>query len=118
MTIFNDLKFQLTIIIFSYLILAILIPKFWSVETGLLVLVAAALVGRSVSDIWMIQNATVVESTIIHMNRDKFKAALLKYLAALPMISVVTNILKWSLGELKLRFRTNLTHHLYNQYLT
>ncbi|XP_059223265.1 ATP-binding cassette sub-family D member 3 [Stomoxys calcitrans] len=99
-------------------LLPILIPRFWSVETGLLVLVAASLVGRSVSDIWMIQNATVVESTIIHMNKPAFKRALVKYLAALPLISVVTNILKWSLGELKLRFRTNLTHHLYNQYLT
>ncbi|XP_053948942.1 ATP-binding cassette sub-family D member 3 [Anastrepha ludens] len=98
-------------------LLPILVPRFWSVESGLLFLVAASLIGRSVSDIWMIQNATVVESTIIHMNKDKFKSALLKYLAALPMISVVTNILKWSLGELKLRFRTNLTHHLYNQYL-
>uniref|UniRef100_A0A0K8VF60 ATP-binding cassette sub-family D member 3 n=1 Tax=Bactrocera latifrons TaxID=174628 RepID=A0A0K8VF60_BACLA len=99
-------------------LLPILVPRFWSVESGLLLLVAASLIGRSVSDIWMIQNATVVESTIIHMNKDKFKSALLKYLAALPMISVVTNVLKWSLGELKLRFRTNLTHHLYNQYLS
>ncbi|XP_044249234.1 ATP-binding cassette sub-family D member 3 [Drosophila takahashii] len=98
-------------------LLPILIPGFWSIETGLLFLVAAALIGRSVSDIWMIQNATVVESTIIHMNRTKFKSALLKYLTALPAISVVTNVLKWSLGELKLRFRTNLTHHLYSQYL-
>lgn len=55
-------------------------------ETGLLFLVAAALIGRSVSDIWMIQNATVVESTIIHMNRTKFKTALLKYLTALPAV--------------------------------
>ncbi|KAI8120416.1 hypothetical protein FF38_01537 [Lucilia cuprina] len=99
-------------------LLPILIPGFWSVESGLLFLVAASLIGRSVSDIWMIQNATVVESTIIHMNKAGFRTALMKYLAALPMISVVTNILKWSLGELKLRFRTNLTHHLYNQYLT
>ncbi|XP_014087753.2 ATP-binding cassette sub-family D member 3 [Bactrocera oleae] len=99
-------------------LLPILVPRFWSVESGLLLLVAASLIGRSVSDIWMIQNATVVESTIIHMNKDKFKSALVKYLAALPMISVVTNVLKWSLGELKLRFRTNLTHHLYNQYLS
>ncbi|XP_037918924.1 ATP-binding cassette sub-family D member 3 [Hermetia illucens] len=98
-------------------LLKILIPGVWSVESALLGLVALSLVGRSVSDIWMIQNATVVESTIITMNREKFKEALVKYLAALPMISVVTNILKWSLGELKLRFRTNLTHHLYNQYL-
>jgi len=36
--------------------------------------------------IWMIQNATVVESTIIHMNRTKFKSALLKYLTALPAV--------------------------------
>lgn len=67
--------------------LAILIPRFWSIETGLLLLIAGALIGRSVSDIWMIQNATVVESTIIHMNRAKFKTALLKYLAALPAVS-------------------------------
>lgn len=99
-------------------LLPILIPGFWSVESGLLAVVAASLIGRSVSDIWMIQNATVIESSIIHMNKPNFQKSLVKYLAALPMISVVTNILKWSLGELKLRFRTNLTHHLYNQYLT
>ncbi|KAH8290069.1 hypothetical protein KR044_007029 [Drosophila immigrans] len=98
-------------------LLPILVPRFWCMETGLLMLIAATLIGRSVSDIWMIQNATVVESTIIHMNRAKFKTALLKYLAALPAISVVTNVLKWALGELKLRFRTNLTHHLYSEYL-
>lgn len=98
-------------------LLPILIPHFWSVETGLLFLVAGSLVGRSVCDIWMIQTATVIEGTIIHMNKRNFRAALLRYLAALPMISVVTNILKWSIGELKLRFRTNLTHHLYNEYL-
>lgn len=98
-------------------LLPILIPGFWSVESGLLFVIALSLIGRSMSDIWMIQTATVVESTIIHMNKSKFKGALLQYLAALPMISVVTNVLKWSLGELKLRFRTNLTHHLYNEYL-
>lgn len=73
---------------FLYFLIAILIPRFWSVETGLLMLIAATLIGRSVSDIWMIQNATVVESTIIHMNREKFKTALLKYLAALPAVSL------------------------------
>lgn len=73
---------------FLYFLVAILIPRFWSVETGLLMLIAATLIGRSVSDIWMIQNATVVESTIIHMNREKFKTALLKYLAALPAVSL------------------------------
>lgn len=65
----------------------------------------------------MIQNATVIESCIITMNKPEFKAALMKYFAALPLISVVNNVLKWSLGELKLRFRTNMSHFLYNQYL-
>lgn len=55
-------------------------------------LIAATLIGRSVSDIWMIQNATVVESTIIHMNREKFKTALLKYLAALPAVSLSRDV--------------------------
>lgn len=55
-------------------------------------LIAATLIGRSVSDIWMIQNATVVESTIIHMNREKFKTALLKYLAALPAVRLSRDI--------------------------
>lgn len=32
-------------------------------------------------------------------------------------IAVVNNVLKWSLGELKLRFRTNMSKHLYNEYL-
>lgn len=59
-------------------------------ESGLLVLVAASLVGRSVSDIWMIQNATVVESTIIHMNKPAFQKALIKYLAALPMVKMIS----------------------------
>lgn len=98
-------------------LMKILVPGVWSVESALLALIAGTLIARSISDIWMIQNATVVESTIITMNKAKFKTALVKYLAALPMISVVTNILKWSLGELKLRFRTNMTHYLYNQYL-
>uniref|UniRef100_A0A6B2EGR3 Putative peroxisomal long-chain acyl-coa transporter abc superfamily protein n=1 Tax=Phlebotomus kandelakii TaxID=1109342 RepID=A0A6B2EGR3_9DIPT len=98
-------------------LLGIIIPRAWSVETALMMTVGASLIARSISDIWMIQNATVVESCIITMNRPKFKKALLKFFAALPMISVVNNVLKWSLGELKLRFRTNLSNHLYNEYL-
>lgn len=98
-------------------LLGILIPKTWSAETGLLIAIALSLVARSISDIWMIQTATEIESTIITMDRTRFKGSLLQYLCGLPLISVVNNVLKWSLGELKLRFRTNLSHHLYNQYL-
>ncbi|XP_055384994.1 ATP-binding cassette sub-family D member 3 [Condylostylus longicornis] len=98
-------------------LLKILVPRVWSKETALLLLIAGTLIARSVSDIWLIQIATLIESTIITMDREEFKHGLFKYMAALPMISVVTNILKWSLGELKIRFRTNLTNHFYQQYL-
>lgn len=69
-----------------YLPLGIIIPGVWSVETGLLIAVAGSLIARSISDIWMIQNATVIESCIIGMNKPQFQTALLKYLAALPMV--------------------------------
>uniref|UniRef100_U5EW09 Putative peroxisomal long-chain acyl-coa transporter abc superfamily n=1 Tax=Corethrella appendiculata TaxID=1370023 RepID=U5EW09_9DIPT len=98
-------------------LLGIIIPKTWSIESGLLLVIAGSLIARSISDIWMIQSATAIESTIITMNRKKFLESLLHYMSALPAISVVNNVLKWSIGELKLRFRTNLSYHLYNEYL-
>lgn len=98
-------------------LLGIIIPKAWSVENGLLAVIALSLIARSVSDIWMIQNATAIESTIITMNKQQFRSSLVKYLSALPAIAVVNNVLKWSIGELKLRFRTNLSQYLYNEYL-
>lgn len=49
--------------------------------------VAGSLIARSISDIWMIQNATVIESCIISMNKPEFKSALMKYFAALPLVS-------------------------------
>jgi len=99
-------------------LMGIMIPRAWSAESGLMIAVAASLIARSISDIWMIQNATVIESTIIGMNRKDFRKSLMNYFAALPAIAVVNNVLRWSIGELKLRFRTNLTRHLYKQYLT
>lgn len=32
-------------------------------------------------------------------------------------IAVVNNVLKWSIGELKIRFRTNLSKYLFEEYL-
>ncbi|XP_025404824.1 ATP-binding cassette sub-family D member 3 [Sipha flava] len=98
-------------------ILKIVIPGFASPEFGFLLLVAASLIARSYSDIWMIQTGTVVETAIISMNTDLFKKQLLYFFAGMPIISLVNNVLKWSIGELKLRLRTRLTHHLYNDYL-
>ncbi|XP_026474668.1 ATP-binding cassette sub-family D member 3-like [Ctenocephalides felis] len=98
-------------------LLGIVIPGIWSVESGFLVLVAASLIARSLCDMWMIQNGTLVESAIVNMDKELFQKRLLRYFGAMPLISVVNNVLKWSIGELKLRLRTNMTHHLYSQYL-
>lgn len=52
----------------------------------LLITIAASLVARSASDIWMIQSVTIIESTIIQMDRRKFINTLLKYCSALPLV--------------------------------
>lgn len=62
-------------------------PNKWSSETALLLTIAGSLVLRSISDIWMIQNATLIESAIITMNKPKFKTSLWKFLAAMPAVS-------------------------------
>ncbi|CAH2236180.1 jg24075 [Pararge aegeria aegeria] len=51
------------------------------------------------------------------MNLSDFRMLLGKLFMAMPLISVVNNVLKWSIGEVKLRLRTNLSLHLYQQYL-
>lgn len=54
----------------------------------LLLLIAASLIARSASDIWMIQNVTMIESTIIQMDRRKFLNTLFKYCTALPLVCI------------------------------
>lgn len=49
-------------------------------------MIAASLVARSASDIWMIQSVTMIESTIIQMDRTQFVNMLFKYCSALPLV--------------------------------
>lgn len=51
------------------------------------------------------------------MDKQLFKERLLKFLLAMPVISVVNNVLKYSIGALKIRLRTNMTRRLYDEYL-
>ncbi|XP_050428786.1 ATP-binding cassette sub-family D member 3 [Adelges cooleyi] len=98
-------------------ILKITIPGVMSAEFGFLVLVAVSLAARSFSDIWMIQNGTNIETAIVNNDKQLFIKRLMYFFAGMPIISIVNNVLKWSIGELKLRLRTRLTHHLYEDYL-
>ncbi|XP_045160208.2 ATP-binding cassette sub-family D member 3-like isoform X2 [Mercenaria mercenaria] len=98
-------------------ILGILLPSWFSHEVWYLVLVAISLMCRTYADVWMIQNGTAIESAIIGRNMELFKKHLFKFMWAMPIISVVNNCLKYGLNELKLRFRTRLSNHLYEKYL-
>ena len=75
------------------------------------------MLGRTYADVWMITNTTRIESGIIARQPSVFKQYLLNYIYAMPAISIVNNMLKFGLSELKLRFRSRLTAHFYDQYL-
>lgn len=42
-------------------LLKIMVPGFWSKESGFMFLVAGSLIARTLCDLWMIQNGTLVE---------------------------------------------------------
>ncbi|XP_072388638.1 ATP-binding cassette sub-family D member 3 [Diabrotica undecimpunctata] len=92
-------------------------PGWTSQESGLFFLIAVSLVSRSMCDLWLINHGTKIESSIIAMNPTLFRNRLLYYVLAIPIISVVNNVLKYSIGALKIQLRTNMTRHLYEEYL-
>ncbi|XP_033841831.1 ATP-binding cassette sub-family D member 3a [Periophthalmus magnuspinnatus] len=98
-------------------ILRIMVPRFFCMETGYLLLIASMLVTRTYCDVWMIQNGTMIESAIIGRSTRDFKTFLLSFIKFMPVIALVNNFLKLGLNELKLRFRERLTKNLYDQYL-
>ncbi|KAM3593540.1 uncharacterized protein V6R79_014976 [Siganus canaliculatus] len=98
-------------------ILRIMVPQFFCMETGYLMLIAAMLVTRTYCDVWMIQNGTMIESAIIGRSTKDFKTFLFSFIKFMPLIALVNNFLKLGLNELKLRFRERLTKNLYDQYL-
>ncbi|XP_023936900.2 ATP-binding cassette sub-family D member 3 [Bicyclus anynana] len=95
----------------------IMVPGLWTKESAFMVLIALSLISRTLCDLWLIQHTTLVEGSIITMNLGDFKMLLGKLFMAMPLISLVNNVLKWSIGEVKLRLRTNLSLYLYQQYL-
>merc|ERR1719229_54835 len=82
-----------------------------------MLLVAGSLIARTYCDVWMIQNGTAIESAIISRNNELFKQKLFRFIYAMPSISLINNLLKFGLSELKLRFRSRLSKYLYDKYL-
>lgn len=69
-------------------LLKITVPGFFSTETAFLLLVALSLIGRSASDIWMIQNGTLVETAIINMDKELFIKRLLFFFSGMPLVRI------------------------------
>uniref|UniRef100_A0A673N874 ATP-binding cassette sub-family D member 3-like n=1 Tax=Sinocyclocheilus rhinocerous TaxID=307959 RepID=A0A673N874_9TELE len=99
-------------------IIKILLPQTFCKESGYLLLIAVMLMARTYCDVWMIHNGTMIESAIIGRSTTTFKRYLVNFITVMPFISLVNNLLKLGLNELKLCFRVRLTNHLYNDYLT
>lgn len=51
------------------------------------------------------------------MDSGLFKKRLLTYSVAIPIVSIVNNVLKYSIGALKIQLRTNMTKKLLEEYL-
>ncbi|KAI6221677.1 ATP-binding cassette sub-family D member 3 [Aphelenchoides besseyi] len=98
-------------------IVKILIPSIVSWEVFYMVVIACTLFARTYADVWMITTSTSIESAIIERDKYAFFKLMLHYLMCMPVISVVNNLLKFGLSELKLRFRERLTKYLYQKYL-
>lgn len=56
-------------------------------------------------------------SAIVGMNKPLFWKRIILYVALMPIISVINNLLKYSVGELKISITSNMTNHLYAEYL-
>uniref|UniRef100_A0A915AA99 ATP-binding cassette sub-family D member 3 n=1 Tax=Parascaris univalens TaxID=6257 RepID=A0A915AA99_PARUN len=110
-------KVNLTLIYKLWRIWRILIPNIFSAEIFYMILIALSLLCRTYADLWVIITSTKIEAAIIERNKRVFGEYVLHYLSSMPLISVVNNLLKFGISELKLRFRDRLTKNLYDRYL-
>ncbi|ERL91648.1 hypothetical protein D910_08976, partial [Dendroctonus ponderosae] len=95
----------------------IVVPGWTTPESGIFCLIAVSLVARSICDLWMINHGTKIESAIVSMDKHLFYQRLFKFCMTLPIVALVNNVLKFAIGDLKIRLRSNLTRRLYEDYL-
>uniref|UniRef100_A0A8C1NUK4 ATP-binding cassette, sub-family D (ALD), member 3b n=1 Tax=Cyprinus carpio TaxID=7962 RepID=A0A8C1NUK4_CYPCA len=77
----------------------------FSPQSGYLLLIDVMLMARTYCDVWMIHNETMIESAITGSSTTAFKRYLVNFITVMPFISLVNNLLKLRLNELKLCFR-------------
>lgn len=98
-------------------LLKIMVPNVFSLDFFYIVLAAVMMIARTYCDLWQIKNGTAIERAIISRDPNAFKHYLLRFISVMLPISLVNALLKYSLNEMSLRFRTRLTNHLFEEYL-
>uniref|UniRef100_A0A7S0ME68 ABC transporter domain-containing protein n=1 Tax=Cryptomonas curvata TaxID=233186 RepID=A0A7S0ME68_9CRYP len=98
-------------------LLPVLVPSPWCKESFYLALVAVLMAIRTLCDVWQIRNGTSIETAIIARDSRAFRNYMGRFALAMLPIAAVNNLLKMSLNEIALCFRSRLTRHLYKQYL-
>eukprot|EP00871_Galdieria_phlegrea_P005475 jgi/Galph1/5929/GphlegSOOS_G4573.1 len=99
--------------------LRIIFPSVRSKEFGTVLLVGMLLVARSYLDIWVSDNGGDVVKAIVGRNLKRFirKAVLNILLMSIP-ISLVNNLLKYTISELQMLMRRRLTLYFHEEYLS
>lgn len=80
--------------------------------------VAFALVCRTICDLWMMKNGTLIEGAIITKDARKLQYNIMSFLLAMPSLAFVNIALKFMIHELKLNLRKNLSDLLYRKYIS
>ncbi|CAG7714558.1 unnamed protein product [Allacma fusca] len=99
-------------------ILKLLIPSWTCPEVGYMSLTSIVLVLRSILDVWTIYLGTLLESAIITMDNKRFNHHLLQFAMIMPSMALTNALLKFSTEKLSRRFRTRLTEHITEKYMT
>ncbi|XP_047123328.1 ATP-binding cassette sub-family D member 3 isoform X1 [Hydra vulgaris] len=98
-------------------IMKIIIPGPFSKEAARLVFIAFSLLSRTFCDVWMISMTTSIERSIISKDLISFKDNSINYITAMPLIAFVTQMMKFSIDELKISLRSRITFTLQDRYL-
>lgn len=79
--------------------------------------IALTLIGRTICDLWLINNGTQIEAGIITADMHKLQSNIGQFFLAMPTLALVNNSLKFFINQLRLNVRIKLSEKLYHNYI-
>ncbi|KAI1307633.1 ATP-binding cassette sub-family D member 3 [Halotydeus destructor] len=79
--------------------------------------IALSLIMRTVCDLWLINNGTMIESGIINADMKKLQYNIGTFFLCMPSLALVNNSIKFFMNQLRLNIRYKLSSLLYNRYV-